>query len=190
MISGWSLGGMIALEAAHILRRDAKLTVQGIIMIDTPFPQRWQGTQAGRPLLPSTVSEEIRRKVQRRFEEAHRVIGIWDVPKLWDGKHDVETPGQQATTESHNRNPPPTLLIRATQRVQIGDGTALAYIDVHRDSEVLGWDQCPLILINMVKDVEANHYDIFQGDEKVCSVCWMFMDCTDSLARLGGLAKL
>ena len=36
---GWSLGGCIALEMAHLLQEDVEIHVQGLVMVDSIYPK-------------------------------------------------------------------------------------------------------------------------------------------------------
>lgn len=169
---------MLSLEIAHLLSTDPKLKVKGIIMIDTPFPGAWTGTTNSRPVI-TTNSETVRKNVQRRFQEAHRIAGLWEVPTTWPEKSGTDTSkrefvhlplDEEATTEvlestagEASGAPPSALLIRCTQGVP----NVTSAVDAARVSKLLGWEKYPGDFIRVVKDVDAHHYDVFQGAERV-----------------------
>ena len=67
---------------------------------------------------------------------------------------------------------PPALLLRATDTVLNGSTTEELHlrIDLDRDYHRLGWEQCPIKFISVVQDIPGNHYNMFEGDDKVVDI--------------------
>ena len=87
ILGGWSLGGMIALEMASLLASDPDITVEGIVMIDTVFPNPTltQGQQNFRvvphvPKFDTRCCPEMRFAVQRSFAQSSRMALKWTPP--------------------------------------------------------------------------------------------------------------
>ncbi|KAI9708853.1 MAG: putative secondary metabolism biosynthetic enzyme [Candelaria pacifica] len=170
LLGGWSLGGYIALEVAHILAQQrTDLEVVGLIIIDSSLPRRLDNEkhttsphQQTRPLfLDDTVPEQRKLQVQRCFAQATEMLKAWE-PPLWD----VEGATQSYPAGSKNASygaPPPTVLLRAVDRVPDAgeEGYADDPVDEWRKSRLLGWELYDRNFIQWVLDISGHHFNIF-----------------------------
>ncbi|KAL1841013.1 hypothetical protein VTJ49DRAFT_7529 [Mycothermus thermophilus] len=188
ILGGWSLGGMIALEMARQLaaNKDASLSVVGVVMIDTPCPFAPLPIPAPRVVQhvvewgPLT-REDTKRKVQRCFADALRVLGQWTLPE-WadaaqqDGRCEKEVP----------HPPPPVVLIRATGMVPVVE-PGVARVDIHRSDPQLGWGRYRKHLVRRAIDVPGNHYNLFQTEETLETVTKAIQQACAGLEDIGGV---
>lgn len=148
LIGGWSLGGMVALEAAHILALmpGCPVKVKGIIMIDTDFPHgpSPSGTKSvetrvanSKAAMGQHVKPEIRQAVERSMAQAAKLIDEWQPPK-W-------------TTQIV---PPRTVLIRGREKMDDED--------VYRERRALGWEDYEPDIMVAVLDVGGTHYSMWE----------------------------
>ncbi|KAF2155479.1 hypothetical protein K461DRAFT_266748 [Myriangium duriaei CBS 260.36] len=81
IIGGWSLGGIISMEVARVMRTTSGAQVQGLILIDTPYPGEWKSLRHMLsnvlPALPHRLSPTIRGKLMRRFKESDTLVDSW-----------------------------------------------------------------------------------------------------------------
>ncbi|KAI6353339.1 hypothetical protein MCOR25_009024 [Pyricularia grisea] len=151
LLGGWSLGGAVSLQMAHILAtRDSsgpQIRVQGIIMIDTFYQRgladatpdeqaalRKAVEASGGPTLVRSASEmgsmELKPKVDLNLMHAGAMLLEWRRPE-WEG----------------SRRPPPTVLLRARDPVPpeilppvVRDGPGgRSVFDSVRHEPLLGW---------------------------------------------------
>ena len=149
ILGGWSLGGLLALETAHVLRQTRpSIRVAGLIMIDSvcPVPPKtgWEGAEEKRLMerrieWPATTAAATKICVERCFREAHRMVHEWKLPV--------------------NR-PPLAVLIRCREAVPMpNDG--LLYVDLYRGDQRLGWDNYCKDIFCRILEIPGHHYDVF-----------------------------
>ncbi|QBZ54843.1 hypothetical protein PoMZ_10553 [Pyricularia oryzae] len=154
ILGGWSLGGLLALEMAKVLRGDRALRVVGLIMIDSVCPLTWVQPSGRRDMLPiqavasqhlfsERTKQETRDKVSRCFAEASEMVGTWEMP----------------TWEDHSP-PPPAVLLRAVDPVPV-DGGGLARVDLARPHPNLEWDRYRKNMFLRVVDIPGHHFNVF-----------------------------
>lgn len=148
LIGGWSLGGMVALEAAHILAIMPRcpVRVRGVVMIDTDFPH---GLSTGEKKSAETrvanskaamgqhVKPEIRQAVERSMAQAAKLIDEWQ-PPIWTAPI----------------VPPRTVLIRGREKMDEND--------VYREKRALGWEDYESDIMAAVLDVDGTHYSMWE----------------------------
>ncbi|TLS26063.1 hypothetical protein PpBr36_07825 [Pyricularia pennisetigena] len=154
ILGGWSLGGLLALEMARVLRGDRAFRVVGLVMIDSVCPLTWLQPSGGRDMLPiqavasqhlftPTTKQETKDKVSRCFAEASNMVLKWEMP-AW---------------EEHSP-PPPAVLLRAVEPVPMKDG-GLARVDLARPDKNLEWDRYRKNLFVRVFDIPGHHFNVF-----------------------------
>jgi thioesterase domain-containing protein len=155
LLGGWSLGGLLALEIAHLLARDEDVAVSGLLLLDTPYPKVHTPEGMRRVIgrddfeLPfSSPNASLRRQVQEVFRSALRMIDEWH-PPTWSHKDTL---------------PPPAILLKATDYV-LDQGEEVAAVDVARQTERLGWDDYDHKFIRMVLSIPGQHFSIFADDK-------------------------
>ncbi|CAK7223217.1 hypothetical protein SBRCBS47491_005133 [Sporothrix bragantina] len=148
ILGGWSLGGLLALETAHVLSQiRPSIHVAGLVMVDSvcPVPPEagWGGAEtrlAERDIeWPATTAAATKICVERCFREAHRMVREWTPPVS---------------------RPPLAVLIRCREPVLVPhDG--LLYIDLYRDDQRLGWDNHRKDMFCQILEAPGHHYNIF-----------------------------
>lgn len=157
ILGGWSLGGMLALETAHILFEQYPGTeVAGLVLIDSmcpvPPPGGW-GPAASRVASyriewPETTQAKTRAAVQRCFDEAHKMADGWKPPAAW---------AASATSAS---GPPRAVLLRSRDPVPVPDDEIL-FVDLHRHEDRLGWDNYRRDMFCRVLEIPGHHFSVF-----------------------------
>jgi hypothetical protein len=137
---------MITLQIAWIFARDPSIKVNGIIMVDSPFPDY-------RHVLPlamgSPVSEsglgEARSKLELAMLRTADMLQKWRVP-VW------------------RREPQPyTVMLCARDYVNDDDNPALCLVDQFRESSTLGWNErARSLLVHESHSIEGHHFSIFE----------------------------
>ncbi|KAE8153724.1 Alpha/Beta hydrolase protein [Aspergillus avenaceus] len=146
LLGGWSLGEMIALQVAWIFSRDPKVSVDGIIMVDSPFPDYRHVVDCD---LDSPISEDGPTDATTRLENSIlRTVNMlhnWRLP-VW------------------RRQPQPyTVMLCATERVTHATLPALSFVDQFRDSPSLGWNEragFPVVSKNYL--IKGHHFSLFE----------------------------
>ncbi|MCJ1464844.1 hypothetical protein MMC07_003459 [Pseudocyphellaria aurata] len=189
LLGGWSLGGYLALEIAHILARDREHEVLGLIMIDSCLPDQQKDAKSAIARQPDplrfvddSVSQKRKAQVQRCFSQAGEMLQAW-TPPSWGASGDFESDNRRLTEEiPSSAQPPPTVLLRAVDRVprkDDGDG-ADDPVDDWRDSNLLGWEQYDRHFIHSVLDVSGHHFNIFD-EQNLKSVSTQLRQACDIL---------
>ncbi|KAJ5654815.1 alpha/beta-hydrolase [Penicillium lividum] len=146
LLGGWSLGGMIALQVAWIFSRDPKVIVDGIIMVDSPFPDYRHVVDCD---LNSPISEDGPTDATSRLENSIlRTVNMlhnWRLP-VW------------------RRQPQPyTVMLCATERLTHATLPALSFVDQFRDSPSLGWNErAGCAVVNKNYFIKGHHFSLFE----------------------------
>ncbi|XP_044722199.1 insecticidal toxin complex protein [Hirsutella rhossiliensis] len=147
LLGGWSLGGLLSLEVAHLLAHDCAVRVVGILMVDSVCPGRPSNFHGA--FVPPDISDEGKTKnqilSQRCMAEARRMVGEWDVP-TWQGRYASKRPRM--------------VLVRATDYIPTQD-SSISSLDINRKDAILGWGRHDEAMFEHVVDVEGHHFDIF-----------------------------
>ncbi|GAB1314828.1 hypothetical protein MFIFM68171_05038 [Madurella fahalii] len=178
IIGGWSLGGLLSLEVAHLIAVDPENTLDllGIVMVDSVCPIVVTAPLV--PIVPRTIQwsdhtkQETRDRVLRCFDMAREMVMEWEMPRWADEEPvtkeqenkngEVKTTrniGQRKTASAGPR-PPRVILLRAMEAVPAQGG--ITAVDTHRGDRLLGWEQYRKGLVTMVMDVPGHHYSIFE----------------------------
>ncbi|KAH7016706.1 Alpha/Beta hydrolase protein [Ilyonectria destructans] len=159
LIGGWSFGGFLALEIAHLVAQsnDDSLHIAGLIFIDTPYPKVMENTNVRLAInshLPDLVGvkPQLRRKIHSSIKNARSMLAAWQPPK-WDPASECGDLGM--------KNPPPTILLRAASALTSRKNEPVAVVDVFRHDPKLGWNEYETAFIQVVWDIPGNHHSIF-----------------------------
>lgn len=180
---GWSLGGFLALEVAHILAPDRGHEVLGLIMIDSCLLDQQKHAKSAVARHPDplrfvndSVPQKRKVQVQRCFSQAVEMLQAW-TPPSWGASGDVESDNLKLTKElPPSAQPPPTVLLRAVDRVPRKDGGDGAEdpVDDWRDSKLLGWEQYDQHFIHSVLDISGHHFNIFDEQNVSVGTCFCY----------------
>ncbi|KAF2023435.1 alpha/beta-hydrolase [Setomelanomma holmii] len=146
LLGGWSLGGMIALQVAWYFASDPKVDVDGVIMVDSPFPDYSHMVD----LAPdSPISEDgpspSMDKLKKCILQSVNMLQNWQ-PPVWRR-------GRQ----------PYTVMLCASERMISEDHPALSVVDQFRDSSTLGWDErTDSVVIDKSYPIRGHHFNIFE----------------------------
>ncbi|KAK4138519.1 alpha/beta-hydrolase [Trichocladium antarcticum] len=183
IIGGWSLGGLVALEVAHQLAREAHpppLNLLGIVMVDSVCPMVL--TAPVLPVIQHAVEwsqhtrQETKDRIMRSFAESSRMVREWTLP-VWDAAQaagqDEGAANVPSHTHTHTGNgrvlarPPPVILIRAMEPVPVPEEGAVSRVDVHRGDRLLGWGGYRKDMITSVMDIPGHHFNIFHTEKNL-----------------------
>lgn len=173
--SGWSLGGLVALEIAHLLAEDADITVAGLLLLDTAYPKAKIDDSIAENVRdhfepPPGINEPLKLKLKDVFGNARRMIREWQPPS-WQRQTPMTQAGGEAMDARQSRLlPPPAVLLRAKGYVfghEVGSKVQgeLATVDVARQKKRLGWDDYEHKFIRVAMDIEGHHFNIFAEDK-------------------------
>lgn len=162
---GWSFGGIVAVQIAHILATQGRgLTVSRIILLDTVYPrcERPEATKEGTLQyvpglegLNSQTEERLMMALVRANCLADRwAVPQWTMPRSLQAPKSIILPGQFPV-------PPPVILIRAEEKVSMDDKEAMCVLDRTRFLPQLGWEDQHPDFISEVFPVKGNHYTLF-----------------------------
>ncbi|CAH0021011.1 unnamed protein product [Clonostachys rhizophaga] len=163
LLGGWSLGGLLALEIAHLLAQDSDVNVSGILLLDSVYPKFASEIKTSDhfELAPSSSNASLGAQVQAAFSSARRMIDEWK-PPIWGGKDTF---------------PPPAILLKASDYV-LGQGDEVATVDIARQTQRLGWDEYEHKFIRIVLNIAGHHFNIFAEDKVQELTRKVMMACT------------
>ncbi|KAK6222454.1 thioesterase [Colletotrichum tabaci] len=163
LLGGWSFGGIIAIQMAHMLAAEGRgLVCSGLVLIDTIYlsPSRSLGSGANSnlaPSMPANVTPDTRDEILVSLVRAHMLCSSWPPPS-W-ARYRI----------------PRAVLIKAADSIpgRAGpieeDGEAvLCRLDAQRHQTDLGWGETQPGLVTAVIDTPGNHYALF-ADENILS---------------------
>jgi hypothetical protein len=103
------------------------------------------------------------------------MLASWQPPK-WDGQ--AESMDRMQKGLKRMRNPPPTILLRASSALTKAN-EPVAVVDIFRHDRVLGWNEYDMTFIRVVWDIPGDHYSVFgarnvrEPRETVSSLDWI-----------------
>ncbi|KAF2225407.1 Alpha/Beta hydrolase protein [Elsinoe ampelina] len=165
LLGGWSLGGMIAVQIAHLLATtpESTLHIKGLLFIDTPCPRypspKGKTVASAPPSFASTTSQAMRDKIAKCMGNSRSLVVDWSLPAFRDTK------------------PPPTVLLKSKEWVLPPGTGEVAGVDFVRDEPDLGWGRWDMGFIKETYEVEGDHYGVFKFEhledvsEKVKRAC-------------------
>lgn len=168
--TGWSFGGIIAVQIAHMLaQRGRGLRVSRIILIDSVYP-RCERPEARKglphprhaPMLPG-ISEDIRDKLLTALMRATCISDRWD-PPTWARRPTGRISATRLVDVNLKPLPPPVVLIRADGMVPTKDAQEMCPLDRTRFLPQLGWEDMQEGFVSHVLHTSGNHYNIFDED--------------------------
>jgi pimeloyl-ACP methyl ester carboxylesterase len=168
---GWSLGGLIAVQAARLLSNDPELKVVGIVMIDSTFPIAGQYTKARRISFMAETSTKLdmAEKTRKCMKDARLQSGEWK-PPVWRSSTTEILDGHSPTTKSQINDSttplcPPAILIRATDdgSDDIPDSSN-AGTSKSVETQALGFDRYQNFNLRYVVDTPGDHFSIFNRE--------------------------
>ena len=130
---------MIALQVAWIFSRDPKVNVDGIIMVDSPFPDYHQ-------LVCSALDSPtaVTNKMESFLLQTVSMLRNWR-PPLW-----------------RRQAQPYTVMLCATECVGHETLPALSFIDQFRDSPSLGWNErAGFAVVSKTYWIDGHHFSLF-----------------------------
>ncbi|THC87187.1 hypothetical protein EYZ11_013366 [Aspergillus tanneri] len=140
LLGGWSLGGMIALQVAWIFSRDPRVSVDGIMMVDSPFPDYGQVVYSALDS-PTTATNKLERSLLRTVS----MLRNWR-PPVW-----------------RRQRQPYTVMLCATECVTDETLPALSFIDQFRDSPSLGWNErAGFAVVSKTYSIDGHHFSLFE----------------------------
>jgi hypothetical protein len=188
--TGWSLGGLVALEMARIAADNPldNPPIVGLVLIDSTFPHPL-GLAPDVKRVPyevdfdEHVKPEIKAMVQHCMAQTDQLIGSWHPPSWESSTAAAAAQGSNAAGDSEPDGsvgtkllPPPAILLRAREPVpeppcQPGVRN-VTDIDLARDRRFLGWEDYQFKFLRNVLDVNGHHHNIF--DQKNVSMVFYF----------------
>ena len=170
ILGGWSLGGLVCLEVAKILREDVGPRVIGIVMIDSPYPRSPKGFTPSltyNPQWSTQTRQDTKDAVTRCFAEAMQIVAEWTLPTWGDEEVEAGSHTGQATLPNPKLAPPPVILLRAEDSVP---GGGISRVDQNREDRRLGWDRYRPTLLTQLVDIPGHHFNIFSTEENLEAV--------------------
>ncbi|TLD18021.1 hypothetical protein PspLS_10431 [Pyricularia sp. CBS 133598] len=167
IFTGWSFGGILSVQIAHILAtKGSGLRVSRIVLIDSVYPRCDRHETAKRPqheeeetLDIKGVSNETREKLESALMRATCLSDCWEPPVWAPVTNGIPRPARRGEKPA----PPPTVLIRAQQFVPTKTG-AVCPLDRTRCLPQLGWEDMQEGFVREVIHVPAHHYNIFDAE--------------------------
>jgi thioesterase domain-containing protein len=167
LLGGWSLGGLLSIEVAHLLVDDPEIEVAGLLMVDSIYPVRpgdLPRPVASQLVEPPDGSTDPQKLAHQCLRQARGMLEKYRLPRTWE------------ESASSTRLPPHAILIRAKGYVPTFID-AISPVDTYREDEKLGWGNYHSKFICDVLEVDAHHFDIFswehidEATEKIKAAC-------------------
>ncbi|KAH8655509.1 Alpha/Beta hydrolase protein [Xylariales sp. PMI_506] len=145
ILGGWSVGGIIALEMAHILAGNDEFHVLGVIMMDSLYPS----TKAFRTIQDNpaiewgdATTEESKRSTLTSIANSTKFAHQW----------------AQASSKDANelKTLPPNILLRTSDSI-----STLGNEEPTQETLVLGWGDYRDNFFSHVLEVPGTHYSLF-----------------------------
>ncbi|KZL81167.1 thioesterase domain containing protein [Colletotrichum incanum] len=177
ILGGWSFGGLIAVQMAHLLATSGqRLRSVKIILIDTVFPgcnlpgaEKTPAEEQHVPKLPG-ISDATREKLLTALMRATSIADRWHFP-LWASRPvgcSVEDQEAVIILEASGVPvPPPVVLIRAKQMVPLAEDGSKCPLDRTRFLPQLGWEHMQPDFVTCVLETAGNHYTIFDDGDNI-----------------------
>ena len=104
LLGGWSLGGVLSLEIAHLLRTDDKLEVVGIVMVDSLYPEHPKSDKIVVTKMPEPGPRATtpQRRSHRCMGLASEMLGRYSPPAIW--KEDLSRASSQDTAPAPSQD--------------------------------------------------------------------------------------
>lgn len=174
---GWSLGGVVAFEMAHLELMQhmhmpagkSRLQILGLVLIDSvyPCPQNVPDTVEKvnyEAEFEAHVKQDTRARVEYAMIQTDGLLDEWR-PPAWETAPE-STDGLNGETARHRILPPPAMLLRARDAVPLPQNrpgmTRVVDVDLSRARRFLGWEDYPTKFIRNVLDVSGHHHNIFK----------------------------
>lgn len=137
---------MIALQVAWIFAKDPSVTIDGVIMVDSPFPAYDDCISPELELPPAFGSDGTDHRLERSMLRSVKILRDWRVP-VW-----------------RRERQPYTTMLCASQRVIDDEQPALSFVDQFRDSPTLGWNDRAVPVVDKSYSIRGHHFDIFDPE--------------------------
>ena len=138
---------MIALQVAWIFSRDPRVTVDGIIMVDSPFPDYRQvdSSPPDSPDSPDSPTMETTSEFESALLRSVDLLRNWRLP-VW-----------------RRQRQPYTVMLCATDHIAHQTLPALSFIDQFRDSPSLGWNErAGFAVVSKTYSIDGHHFSLFE----------------------------
>ncbi|CRG90800.1 hypothetical protein PISL3812_07845 [Talaromyces islandicus] len=152
LLGGWSLGGFVALQMAHIFANDPIIKVEGLVMIESIFPRTI--TTANISIdkkdinFPLGTPIKTRQRMIKSIIEATDMVKSYNLP-IWSNGGESDS----SMDSIHIPTAPPTVLLRAKNPVPSRKSMVVPHM--------LGWDQYEYDLVKAVYEIPGHHFSIF-----------------------------
>ncbi len=135
---GWSLGGLLSLEIASVLRDSADVTVVGLVMIDSIFPgalkSQIYNVVSHAPIFSDHCKPEIRLPVYNMLKVSSKMVEEWILPswpqRPFSSPVDPKRRLKNVFTNRHDN--PPCMPSSETITTDSGDGSSSEDYDTYR----------------------------------------------------------
>ncbi|KAK1570023.1 uncharacterized protein LY79DRAFT_653648 [Colletotrichum navitas] len=174
LLGGWSFGGIVAIQMAHLLAKEGRgLVCTGLLLVDTVYlsPTRSSGSGGNSnlrtiaPAMPADMALGTRDEILASLVRANVLCSSWRPPS-WD-----------------LRVMPRTVLVKAMDCIPLSaphgasDG-GLCRLDALRDQGDLGWGELQPGLVCAVVHTPGHHYALF-ADENSASMLKVMVSTQD-----------
>lgn len=177
--------------ASILSQSSSLIQVLGIVMIDSIYPHVNITSSTPPTIVPSesifgiSTKDEMRARVSHCMSLAFAMVKAW-VPPVWQGCEDKATyerrvEAEESLTRRMGRQygviaskanmdmeklppPPQTVLLKCAEYVPVTKSDvpgAVAWVDVVREQEKLGWQDYPYDFISAVLEIPGHHFNIF-----------------------------
>lgn len=178
--------------------------VVGVVLLDSVYPGTWKYGQG--PQVDAGLSEfkesikplEMKLVLLSMMKQAVQMASQWQAPS-WGYESDPSASDSDhgslssdcsdlcctfnSAAKEEQRIPvqkegPPVVLLRCTEKVQTCSKGSTARVDVARDCDSLGWDHFRPGLITHILPIQASHFQVFSSAQ-VSSFAPQWSFCTD-----------
>nr|QIW91881.1 HYD [Phialomyces arenicola] len=182
LLGGWSLGGLIAIQIAHLFANDPDVNVIGIVMIDSSYPVK--GRRAKQRSIAfnaeAHTTPEMAEKTRKCMDDARMMTRQWD-PPAWRNWAALYTGPDDAQQTDAAPLSPSAALLRATES---GSDSSSSQSEAPERAKVqaLGFDRYENFDLHSVVDVPGDHFSIF-SKENIHELTRRLKESCDTLSK-------
>ncbi|EMD97895.1 hypothetical protein COCC4DRAFT_200698 [Bipolaris maydis ATCC 48331] len=160
LVGGWSLGGQLGIDIGRVLARNrrSKLSVKGIVLIDTMYPY-WGPPETVHAdvsidLVLKNIPSDLKESMLRCMDWSKEDCDEW-VLRNWKG--DIDQLGEVESEE-----PAPAVLIHANKLiVEETSAGVRCMVDQYKDQKN-GWNFFPHQFIAAIWETPVHHFGLFE----------------------------
>jgi thioesterase domain-containing protein len=165
LIIGWSLGGLIAIEIAHLLSNESDLRVKGILLIDSSYPMKGKGMKQREITFKpqASTTPEMTSKISKAMDEARIMMRNWDPPE-WAKQNNQQVESIENNTHTHHSlkrklpSCPGVVLLRAATASSEESKNG----HQQSDDSFSGFDSYENFHLHSVINIPGDHFSIFE----------------------------